>query len=404
MTIVYNPAAVATGLVLSVDPANPKSYSVNTHPNPLDIYAWSSTGANQSTLTRDATVTDSPVGGVPLKMAVTGADAYTATYNALSWTLASASTGQTWTFSFWAKASAAVTISPYIFGANSSGNNVENFSTSFTLTTSWARYSFSATLANALTTGVQVRFAGGSTSGINVWFDGAQVEQSSTVTAFNPIKNPASVWLDLTKNCNGSAVSYAPPILIDQTMCFDFSKNLGLNSTTAVCGFLWPNQPIPTTGSFTINCWVKNVPATVGQQALFTSSADANGFRFGVGADGVYWLVGPTYLEGQASYVSTFTNTQWNNVCLVYDRSGIVSGTASIYMYLNGVLQTTTSLASYIQYAWPAVGYTTAYMAKGLATFPSFSGKLGKFEVYSKALTLNDIVQNFNALRGRFGI
>jgi hypothetical protein len=217
-------------------------------------------------------------------------------------------------------------------------------------------------------------------------------------------KAPSRIY-DLTNNINGNAIYRIPPVVVDgNTRCFDFSGNTGLDSTSALYGFSWDPQPIPNTGNFTFNTWVKSVPATVGQQLLFSNTANANGYRFGIGANGVYWLIGPTYQEGTLTFTG-FVNTQWNNVCVIFDRTGSLSGgTPKIYSYLNGVLNNSTTIPA-SQTAWTTSGYTAAYMAKWNGpTFATFSGKLGKFEIYNKSLSSDEILKNFNALKGRYGL
>lgn len=212
-----------------------------------------------------------------------------------------------------------------------------------------------------------------------------------------------TVWKDLTKTANATVNGTTPPISTDGIACFDLIANLGLTSSTAVSGFTIPSQPIPTIGSFTINCWVKNVPTTVGQQLLFSNSADANGYRFGIGTNGIYWLIGPSYNEGTLTF-SSFTNTQWNNVCAVFDRSGTYNGGVPILRgYLNGSLFNSVSMPA-SQTAWPSSGYTTTYIARGAWSFASYSGKLSTISAYSKALSAAEIAQNFEATRGRYSI
>jgi outer membrane receptor protein involved in Fe transport len=80
-------------------------------------------GANAATLSRDTAVTDSPAGGVAMKMAVTGNDPYTATYNSTTFNIATAASGQTWTLSVYVKASVATTGELFIFGAGLRWNN-----------------------------------------------------------------------------------------------------------------------------------------------------------------------------------------------------------------------------------------------------------------------------------------
>ena len=211
-------------------------------------------------------------------------------------------------------------------------------------------------------------------------------------------------WNDLIGGVNPALLGTMPSYSTDGGGCFDFAANAGLNSTSAASGFYWAPQPVPNTGSFTINCWVKNVPAVVGQQLLFSNTGDANGYRYGIGVNGVYWLIGPTYTENTLGF-SSFTNTQWNNVCTIFDRLGtLASGTPYMYLYLNGSFVTSAAMPA-SQTAWNTSGYTTTYMAKWNGqTFTSYSGKLGAFSVYSTALTAAQVLQNFNALRGRYGI
>ena len=219
------------------------------------------------------------------------------------------------------------------------------------------------------------------------------------------LSNVGSLAKDATNNsANAVGVERVPPISSDGGGCYDFSSNAGLNHTTAPVGLRVNPQPIPTTGNFTINCWVKSVPATVGQQGLFSNAGSGDGYRFGVGADGVYWLIGPTYAESSLAYtVSGFNNAQWNNVCCIYDRTGsLAAGTPKIYLYLNGVYQSVSAALS-AQTAFSS-GNATAYMAKGLATFTTYSGKLGKFEIYNRSLSATEITQNFQALRSRYSI
>lgn len=102
--------------------------------------------------------------------------------------------GQSVTFSFWAKASATVTL-PYIaveqvFGSGGSGDVGTTFSTTTSLTTSWARYTFTATIPSisGKTIGtnsyLKVILGVPTNSTFTVDFWGVQLEAGSTVTNF----------------------------------------------------------------------------------------------------------------------------------------------------------------------------------------------------------------------------
>ena len=408
MSAFAGPNTVRDSLILCMDGADGSSYSANVHPAPLDPFVWAGPyGAYQATLSRDPTTSPSPAGGIPLLMATAnpGTSAYIGTYNAPANNIAPAIAGETWTMSFWVKGSSAFTASMMIFEANAAGAYISLGQGYYSVTTSWSRVSYTYTFAQATAAYLQARIDCYNTS-VNMWIDGIQIERNSAASNFNPVANTnGTTWTDLSRTVNGTLVGTTATVFSsDGGGCLDFSANAGTNSSTARSGWSWVH-PIPTTGSFTFNCWVKSVPTSVGQQAFFSNTADANGFRFGIGTDGVYYLIGPNYTEGALSFSGTFVNTQWNNVCVVFDRAGTYnSGAAQMRGYLNGTLFNSATLPA-SQTAWNTAGYTTAYMAKWPGpTFSSYSGKVGKFEVYSKALSTTEITQNFNAIRGRFGI
>jgi hypothetical protein len=169
-------------------------YNSNVHPYPRDISAWTGVGvgttstssvSRSSTLSRDTTVTDSPAGGVPLKMVTnTTSTAYTRSYDFTKWNLAAAYSGEAWTVSVWVKADIATTGNIYIFGADSTGNAVTNTNGTFTIGTTWRKVSFTTTLTDgsspALPTNyIQIRLGGQVAVGATIWWDGLQVEKKS---------------------------------------------------------------------------------------------------------------------------------------------------------------------------------------------------------------------------------
>ena len=85
------------------------------------------------------------------------------------------------------------------------------------------------------------------------------------------------------------------------------------------------------------------------------------------------------------------TLNAWNNISYTYVKS---SSSASIYK--NGVLQGSGSIASFI-------GTTNILIGRWASNY-YFSGNGSNYKIYNRALTAAEISQNFNALRGRFGI
>ena len=213
-----------------------------------------------------------------------------------------------------------------------------------------------------------------------------------------------NTWFDLSGNgWNGTAAPAIPTYnSADGGGCFDMTGNAGKNATTATSGFAWV-EPIPSVGSFSFSCWVKSMSSVVGQGLLFSNTSSAPGYRFGIGTDGIYFLSGPTYNEGQINF-SNFNNAQWNHVVMVFDRSGsLANGSPYYYGYVNGVLQSQPAMGG-VQYSWAGLTTPPKMAYWNGVTFPAFSGKLAKFDVYGKPLSSSDVVNIFNATRGRFGI
>lgn len=210
-----------------------------------------------------------------------------------------------------------------------------------------------------------------------------------------------TTWYDLSPSRVNGTMYGTVPLSTDGGGCFDFSTVSGASSGVASLGFTFASNMIPTTGSFTICSWIKNPPASVGQCGMFSNAGGADGYRYGIGLNAAYVLNsgagGVGYSEPSLSFTSSLSATQWYNVVMIFDRA---NATPQWNLYLNGVLQTSTNMSA---------GANTAFTnaAPGLvrsACCGLYTGKIATFSVYSRALSATEILQNFNALRGRFGI
>ena len=195
------------------DDVDPRTLEFNQFPSPFDLYGFTGSAAASSTITRDSTVI-SPAGGIPLKMVVTGNDAYTNSYNSSPWTFAPASSGQTWTVSVWMKSSVALTAGIFVFGADNSGVYVEGTNRMFSVTTDWVKYTTTVTLSNVNTTGLQVRLEGPDLngSGKTVWYDDLRISLANGVSVTdNTIVLPSAHELEtgaaITYTANGTAIT-----------------------------------------------------------------------------------------------------------------------------------------------------------------------------------------------------
>jgi len=156
---------------------------------------------------------------------------------------------------------------------------------------------------------------------------------------------------------------------------------------------------VPTAGNMTLSCWFK------------TSTQQTNKYLAAIpkqvagGANGLDLLIiDGTVIGSYVANSSTFNYTshapsggyadgRWHNVVSTHDGS-------NPRLYYDGVLVNTVSLSGDI-----AVDATKT-MAVG--TFPNFSNyataTITQVYLYNRAITAADVLQNFNAMRGRFGV
>lgn len=204
-----------------------------------------------------------------------------------------------------------------------------------------------------------------------------------------------TAWNDLSGRNNNATMYGSVPFETDVAQCFNFSTATGVNSASSTLGFTFGSNMVQTTGDFTISCWIKNPNTSSGQVGLFSNAGGADGYRFGVGTDGVYFLIGPTYTEGGITFSSTLSTTVWHNIVAVYDRTT----SKNVRVYRNGIYNNSGTIPT----TQTAFTNATPGMVRS-ACCGVYTGKVAAFHVNNKALSEAEIQQNFNALRGRFGL
>ena len=143
--------------------------------------------------------------------------------------------------------------------------------------------------------------------------------------------------------------------------------------------------------SMTVSCWMKPGRLAGQYQDLVVNRSD-----------GLYnWMLfqhttdGSIQLHGSAQYKSSYIPTigVWINVAATVDSAG------NYNLYVNGVVQQTV------------VGYSYANMAPSSLCIGKFGtaaeyylGSMGNIAIYNRALSAAEVTQNFNALRGGYGI
>jgi hypothetical protein len=404
MATAYNPKIVTDGLAALVDFANPKSFSPNTFPEGLDIYSWyvpkrGNTTGNGCTVEQDLVTPRSPVGGIPMKMNVTGNDPHIGSYNTATWNISTAANLQTWRVSVYAKASTTLTnCEIYIFGANSSGVSFVDGSyigitnKTITVTTEWQRFDHLITFNNASVAFIQMRLDGPNSggAGTTVWWDGLQVEPVA-VTRFNPRGNQNySNTFDLVDNSSDTIFSY--PV-------YDSSGFLTFDGTNN-----YADLSVGTLGS------VITVEMLVKMKSL------SNVMPFGFTAYDVYTFSGQLGFNTAASDRYGLTSTQttdlgilnnWRHFCFVMFNDVSLGSLpyTNNKIYVNGISYPLSQTAG-TQSGTPRSFTNGLVRLSGWRSDSQYKMPmdLAIFKIYNKQLTDAEIQQNFAASRGRYGV
>jgi hypothetical protein len=162
----------------------------------------------------------------------------------------------------------------------------------------------------------------------------------------------------------------------------------------------WDSNVFGTATNFTISCWAKpnlfmnwDTLITKNTQGWYSSPegasiwTDANGFQ-GVFSSGV--LSNPAGSTVIISYATT--NTQkWYHVCFTGDGT-------TLRLYVDGIQRATGLVAS------RTVPVTTAAVGPSFGRRDFWNGQMSNMMFYTRGITAQEVWQNFNSQRSRFGI
>jgi hypothetical protein len=255
---------------------------------------------------------------------------------------------------------------------------------------------------------------------------GAQLEASTSVGTYRATKETPieTTWNDLTGNNNNayptSIAGYGGPVTYNSTGFFDFSMNSpasngGGQGAYNGNGFIMAanNNVVPLTGSFTLNAVIRrnlSVKGAGDRETIFSNGQGGDGWRFGIDTGGsgiLYYLIGGAngvgYQEGGFGSINNLTNGNWHMMTIVFDR-GAQLGSYSIIGYVDGALSGTVPITSG---ASGNVAFSNLLLTPGIGyagCCDVFAGQIAVVQAYNKALTSTEVTQNFNALRGRYGI
>ena len=145
--------------------------------------------------------------------------------------------------------------------------------------------------------------------------------------------------------------------------------------------------------NFSIESWFRPTSYPNNYSCIITDTYASGDVNFKLGYEGGSDMVGGFYngTWRKGTSVSTTLNT-WNHIVFTYDKT-------SMKTYSKGVLQGSVSETSN-----PDSGGSSVRMGRRWDMSEYFPGHISVCRLYNKALTADEVQQNFDVYRERFGI
>ena len=157
------------------------------------------------------------------------------------------------------------------------------------------------------------------------------------------------------------------------------------------------NASYYVSSSFTISTWANVSNVNTGYRGIFGCFDQQSGFT-----GYSFWInTGDSkfsFIIGGGGFAFIPANSNYQND-IWYNLTGINTGGTS-YFYINGVLQTATSN---LTIAPPQTQVKIGRTYKDTNDY-YYSGKVANGMIYTKALSAQEILQNYNAQKSRFGL
>jgi hypothetical protein len=214
----------------------------------------------------------------------------------------------------------------------------------------------------------------------------------------NSYPRSGTTWTDLTGNgYNGTLVN--TPTFSD--------TNLGsftFNGTTQYVNIANTSGLNFTNTTATVSMWFRTSASTANSPMLITKQMDATGgWAIIIDPAGILYFEGKNSGGGATAfyrYVNKACNDGiWHNIVAVFTTSTTVIANNNISMYLDGVLANGTQ------------GQITVYGGNTAGTVQIgrrssgnyYNGNTANVQIYNRALTVTEVLQNYNATKSRFG-
>ena len=153
---------------------------------------------------------------------------------------------------------------------------------------------------------------------------------------------------------------------------------------------------------FTLNWWILTKDRDA-DHFLFGNRVSNGGIAFQTHSSGNYfWFRNTNESNSYATFgISNFPENEWFNFCIVFNGSQSSDAT-KVKIYVNGSA-ISLSFSGTIPTSTPS-GADPFQIAQDYLSGTYWNGNINSFNIYNRALSAEEVLHNYNALRGRFGL
>jgi hypothetical protein len=199
----------------------------------------------------------------------------------------------------------------------------------------------------------------------------------------------SSTWYDISENNNNGTLINGP------TFSSDNSGSIVFNGVNNYVGIL--NN---TSVSFTIDCWINTTATSLNGTQAYEGNGivwsdvvgGGNDFVLAILNDKASWFTGDTVTSINGT--TTINTGAWFYLTVVKNGNN-----STKQLYVNAISEGTGSSSANALTDNPNISI-------GGNTLDSqyFNGKIAQVKIYNRVLSESEILQNFNAQKGRFGL
>jgi hypothetical protein len=197
-------------------------------------------------------------------------------------------------------------------------------------------------------------------------------------------------WTDLSGNGNNGTLIGEPSFNSGNggSIVFDGSNDRVNLGTTSILKF---------TNNFTINIWFK-FNTLLGFQAIISNNENGG---YGIIAnpgnsrlETFYWVNG---YKRSGDSMTNYNTSSWFNVSVSFNGNNII-------FYRNGNLIENVSAIGTVSTTNEPLTIGANPIGNGASFSDFFNGRIAIIQLYNRALSAAEVLQNYNATKGRFGL